>query len=425
AACGSDEESSQEETESLSCSEVYPLSGALATGTTSTGLYDTVTPFEHADVERSHVYRADFAGSVTDPASNTVDTFAFSGTHESPYNIVTRDPDEVFLFGGTQGDQDEALGPYVAKFDAGTGEVLWRTDLRNTKELGEFLWPGLVTAHGNGDLYAIHGSRIARLDASTGAVKGEVELPVPQGTDRADIHFNGFTVLRSGTIVTKSFGRPDGCTAQGTDVIAECVTDETPHPPSILVAVDSESLSVIDSFQLDQGSSGRITSGLFGARELIYVPGDENFVRFELVAGELVIDELWSVDDYLEPGETPASAPAIMGDWIVFQTNSGLSTAPLSVHAVAQEDSSNRLRTVPFTPSTLGFSAIPSALTVDPETLRIYAMDAIRGQVASLELVDGNSLEVRWIVDQFTLHHTSLVGPPEARVFVGTDAPGV
>ena len=388
---------------------VFPISSAIQPGPTKTGLYRTVTPFEHADTGRTHVYPADFGGSLSSPELNTVEVRQFSGVHETPYNIVTRNRNELFLFGGTMGRRDEAKGPYVVKFDATTGQVLWRTDLRDTKALGEFLWPGLVTVHGNGDLYAIHGIRIVRLDPATGAVRDEVELPVPDGFAAEDITYNGFSVLSSGIMVTKSFGRP----ARGAG-----------FPPSIVVTVDPNNLSIIDSYQLEEGSAGRLTVGRFQDDEYIYVPGVRSIFRFAVDGSELRLDDGWSVTDYVGPGQGPASAPVMMGDWVVFQTNAGLrATAPLSVYAVSQADSDLRLRTEPFSAGTNGVSFIPSALTVDPDNMRVYSMDAGSGKIGGIELVDGERLETRWVVDQTTMNHTSLVGPSNARVFVSTDAP--
>lgn len=403
--------------------DAYPISAELKPGTTNTGLYETVTAFEHADVQRTHVYPADFGGSLTGPSDNTVLVRPLAGLHETPYNIVTRERDEVFVYGGTQGDREEARGPYVAKLDAETGAVLWRSDLRNTKELGEFLWPGLVTAHGNGDLYAIYGSRLARLDPVDGTVKTELELPIRTGTKAEDTNFNGFTVLSSGLIVTKSFGRPAGCVEQGADAFLNCVTEETPLAPSIVVMVDPDTMTVLDTVELDESSGGRLTQSVFEDREYVYVPGEDTIFRFIVDGETLALDEGWSVADYLEPGQTLASAPAIMGDWVVFQTNANVSSAPLSVLAVSQANDAVRLSVDPFSAGIPPLSFIPSALTVDPDNLRIYPMDAGRGQIGCVELVDGARLETRWVVDQLTLSHTSLVGPPDARVFVSTDAP--
>jgi hypothetical protein len=142
----------------------YPLSYRLWPGFSRDSLYETVTPFEHADAQRSHLHTADFGGSLAHPASNVVNIRAFEGIHPTPYNVVTRDEDEVFMIGGTAGEDEGSIGPYVVKFDAWTGDVVWNVQLRNMRELGEFMWPGLVTAHGNGYIYAVAGSHIWKLD---------------------------------------------------------------------------------------------------------------------------------------------------------------------------------------------------------------------------------------------------------------------
>ncbi|ETR68842.1 MAG: hypothetical protein OMM_10120, partial [Candidatus Magnetoglobus multicellularis str. Araruama] len=50
-----------------------------------------------------------------------------------------------------------------------------------------------------------------------------------------------------------------------------------------------------------------------------------------------------------------------------------------------------------------------------------------RGQIACLKFVEGEGggeLVERWVIDQRTLNHLALIGPPEARMLVSTDAPG-
>ena len=70
-------------------------------------------------------------------------------------------------------------------------------------------------------------------------------------------------------------------------------------------------------------------------------------------------------------------------------------------------------------------SFIPSALTVDPDNQRIFAMDTGRGQIASIELVDGERLVTRWVVDQVTLNHTSLAVNSYRRCFVVNPSAGL
>jgi hypothetical protein len=188
----------------------------------------------------------------------------------------------------------------------------------------------------------------------------------------------------------------------------------------LLVAINPENLEVIDLYQMGESSGGRITSSIYSDTQYLYVPGVENIIRLTWTGSQLLLDTGWEVADYVKPGQTPASAPVVMGDWIVFQTNYSISTAPLTVWAISQADSSNRLSIDPFGIGLNGRSIIPSALSVDPENMRIFAMDAMAQKIGAIDLVDGNRLEVRWIADQMTLSHTSLVGTKEERVLAAT-----
>jgi hypothetical protein len=163
----------------MNANAMYPISTQLQTGPSDHGLYQTVTPFEHANSQRTHVHPADFAGSLSDPELNLVSTRIFEGTYPSPYNIVTREANELFLFGGTNGEDESSDGPYVVKYDTNYGTVVWDFQLHNMRELDEFMWPGLIAAHGNGFLYTVAGSNIWKLDADTGAVLAYTTLPAP------------------------------------------------------------------------------------------------------------------------------------------------------------------------------------------------------------------------------------------------------
>lgn len=99
----------------------------------------------------------------------------------------------------------------------------------------------------------------ARLDPRDGNVEREIQLPTHAGAVPEDINYNGFTVLESGVIVTASFGRPAGCTDQGVDAFQNCVSEDTPLPPSVVVSVDPDSLDVLDTYQLEEGVGGRLT----------------------------------------------------------------------------------------------------------------------------------------------------------------------
>src|SRR5262249_32312483 len=60
--------------------------------------------------------------------------------------------------------------------------------------------------------------------------------------------------------------------------------------------------------------------------------------------------------------------------------------------------------------------------SVDPENNRVYVMDAGAQKLAGLNLVNGK-LSVAWTKDQTTLSFTTLIGPKDQRVLIGTDIP--
>jgi hypothetical protein len=61
-------------------------------------------------------------------------------------------------------------------------------------------------------------------------------------------------------------------------------------------------------------------------------------------------------------------------------------------------------------------------VSVDPENQRVYVMDAGAQKLAGVDLVDGQ-LSVAWTQDQTTLSFTTLIGPADQRVLIGTDIP--
>src|SRR5262249_12279663 len=126
---------------------------------------------------------------------------------------------------------------------------------------------------------------------------------------------------------------------------------------------------------------------------------------------------------YLKDGQTAASAMAVIGDYVVTMTNGGAPTStPMSVVAVSQADASKGANLQPFANTGAKNSFIPSMVSVDPENNRVYVMDAGAQKFAGINLVDGQ-LSVAWTQDQTTLSFTTLVGPKDQRVLIGTNIP--
>jgi hypothetical protein len=94
----------------------------------------------------------------------------------------------------------------------------------------------------------------------------------------------------------------------------------------------------------------------------------------------------------------------------------------MSVVAVSQADASEVLSIEPFAESGSDNSFIPSMVSVDPASQRIYVMDAGAGKIGAVALEDGK-LSTVWSDDQTTLSFTTLIGPDGQRVLIGTDIP--
>lgn len=94
----------------------------------------------------------------------------------------------------------------------------------------------------------------------------------------------------------------------------------------------------------------------------------------------------------------------------------------MSVVAVSQADSSKVANLQPFANSGAKNSFIPSMVSGDPENDRVYVMDAGAQKLAGVDLVNGQ-LSVAWTQDQTTLSFTTLIGPKDHRVLIGTDIP--
>ncbi|MEO1171286.1 MAG: hypothetical protein AAFX94_04435, partial [Myxococcota bacterium] len=346
--------------------DAFPITSGLTPGATTGPFYASVSPFEYADRARSHVHSADFFGSMSAPEENSVSSRTMTGTYEFPYNVATRDRDELFVYGG---DPVSGITPYVAKISIGTGEQVWRTEIPYGE--GQFSWPGLAAIHGNGDVYAVHSSSLIRIDPLSGEIRGSVELPAPEGRSTANMAYNGFNVSSTGLLVLKSLGRPEGCELQGFDALSECVTEETPAPPSLFSLLDPETLEVEDSLEFDSNVFGRLAIATFDEREFIYIVAETELTRIEIKDGTLVLDESWSYADFTKDGQSSPTAAVVMDDWVVFQMNGSPAQTPMTVHAVSQADSSVFATADPFGPGGAGISFVLSSLTADPATLRV------------------------------------------------------
>ncbi|MFD8781011.1 hypothetical protein [Kitasatospora sp. NPDC059599] len=381
--------------------------------------YPTIAAFEVHDSNRTHRYGcAHFEGA---PSNNQVYAYSSQQVYATPYNIVDRGPDELYVYGGGYGDDPAASGSFVSRVEPGTFNEVWRQVLINTNATDEWDYPGVLNVLADGSLVVIYGYHIARIDPQTGKVLARTTLPTGGSAPR-DTAYNGYDALPDGTIVAKTVNRQPGCTEQGFSAFLNC-PDPSAVPPSIMVAIDPKSLQVLSQVALPEMMGGRITTSTLNGTPEIYLPGATKLFRYAYRNDAFVPDSSWGPVPYLKDGQTAASAMAVIGDYVVTMTNGGKPTpTPMSVVAVSQSDSTKVANIQPFADSGSKNSFIPSMVSVDPENDRVYAMDAGAGKLAGIDLANG-ALSVAWTQDQTTLSFTTLIGPADQRVLIGTDIP--
>jgi hypothetical protein len=382
--------------------------------------YPTIAAFEVHDSNRTHLYDcAHFAGAATD--ANQVFAHRSVQDYITPYNIVDRGPNELYIYGGAYGDNPDASGSFVSRVEPGTFDEVWRRVLINTHVTGDWNYPGVLNVMADGTLVVIFGYQIARIDPATGDVLAQASLPTGD-SEPGDTAYNGFDALPDGTIIAKTVNRQPGCTEQGFSAFLDC-SDPTSAPASVMVAVDPATLAVLGQVTLPEMIGGRVTTTVDGDQALVYLPGTSNLFRYTYADGTFTADPSWGPVPYLQDGQTAASAMAVIGDHVVTMTNGGAPTStPMSVVAVRQTDDSQIANLQPFADVGAKNSFIPSMVSVDPENQRVYVMDAGAQKLAGVDLVDGQ-LSVAWTQDQTTLSFTTLIGPADQRVLIGTDIP--
>jgi hypothetical protein len=293
--------------------------------------------------------------------------------------------------------------------------------LINNNATNEWDYPGVLNVMNDGSLIVIYGYHVARLNPATGAVEASTALPTGQSAPR-DTAYNGYDALPDGTIIAKTVNRQKGCTENGFSAFLQC-PDPSQVPLSVMVAIDPTTLKVISQITLPEMMGGRVTTAHFNGKDYIYLPGTKSLYRYTFQNGKFAADPTWGPVSYLKSGQTAGSAMAVMGDHVVAMTNRGAPTStPMSVVAVSQADASKVANLEPFSDSGSKNSFIPSMVSVDPTSHLIFVMHAGAGKIGAVALNNG-SLSTKWTQDQTTLSFTTLIGPSNQRVLIGTNIP--
>lgn len=379
--------------------------------------FPSAAPFEHADSSRSHLFAA-----VTEPSASQLRGKAIEVEVQLAenlpgiWNLATRGPGELVVLAGALGaNTGSAGGPFVAMLDADSLREQWRTRLLPPGTTGEWNYPGSVGIPANGFLYALFGYRLAKLDAASGRVLAITVLPTAQRP--ADVAYNGFVATSDGTLVMKSLHRVPGCTVDGfRAVMGDCGSAAT--PPSMLVAVDPESMKVVSVLQAPEALGGRITATAWNGRDLIYAPGQDFVHRFVWEGAQLRRDESWGPVAYRLEGQTTATAAAAMGAVVVLQTNALPSRTPMSILAISQADAQRVWRLQPFRDRPGSF--MPSMPTVDPDAQTVFSFDGGANRLVALQFNLDSGLTELWQAQQSSFSFSALIGPTGDRVFISS-----
>lgn len=385
-------------------------SEALVTGAFGDAWYASVAPTEHVDSSRSQVHEH---ACALDQVTGSVGPYTIAqrkapASYPRAYNIATREPDELFLYGGYPGQG----GAYVAKLDPDTLEEVWRATVTIPSTQWSFI--GAMGVLGDGYVYSIQSNILAKIDPISGA-KQELALPqlaAPTGTGAA---YNGFVVTAGNKIVAKSMERGP-CSGDGTGGL-KCVLSH--GLPSTVVVVNPNNMKILAQLQTSEPALGRIMTERHDGADYIYIPGASALVRYVYDDGVLALDPTWGPVPYGTSGAN-ASGVGLLGDYAVTQTNYMPSSTPSWVVAAHIRDSSEQYAIQPFVKpngTASKRSWVPDKAAMDSESGRIYAEDAYAGQIGALSL-GPDGLKVEWKVQQIGTGFPALVGPPEARQLV-------
>jgi hypothetical protein len=389
----------------------------LRVGPTNSAYFSTVSPFEHFDSQRTLVF----------PSTCTLAEIAGRGpikivarearrTYAKPYVPITRLRNQVYIYGfGTNPQTD---GGFVASINPVTLVQRWRTTIKAPPP-AQWSYPGVLTVNGKGFLYAIYANVLVKLDANTGKTLARRLLPEnPKGYGAA---YNGLVILPDGRIVAKGIERGP-CAKSGTFAGLQCASKNA--LPSPVVVVDPGNLKILSHFTSIQPITGRVAAGSIGHTVYVYMAQRDNLVRYRYQRSNatLHLDKGWGPVRYRTGQQTPGTAPGLLRNWAVLQTNFLPSTSPMTVTAVNIFNSKKVFRIKPFARATriLGHSFEVSKSALDSATGNVYTEDSGVSQLVGMHFDAKRGFRVLWRDRVESLEFPVLIGPPAHRQIVFT-----
>ncbi len=389
------------------------------------GYYSSLNGAEISDSERSGLFPcATFTGSMDGP--NQVYAWRSVDDYPGVSYINNRRPGELYVVGGEFPTLEDPnmVGPFVAKADATTGKQIWRTYLDNLNAADHWIANANLNILDNGNIAFSWSSQIVLIDGDTGLILKHNTLP-PGDAPAIDVNYKHLTIAPDRTLILKDQTRPVGCTGQGTMAIMPCLAKGMHWPSSHLAAVDPDTLEVLDDIPLPEPAVSPHAITTFDGKIYIYIGMRESARRYiwDPATRKLSADETWIIHP-MQEGQSEATAPTIVGDWVGFQLNGGGSDTKASSIVVASQRDASKMEVIfPFGPLEKGqWSFCPPKAGADPQNSMIYSADMGIGKVAGIRLDQTTGkMEVAFVVDDMTNTFQPLIGPKDRRVLLLTN----
>jgi hypothetical protein len=388
----------------------------------SPGYYPSLNGAEVGDAQRSALYpQATFGGSFTGP--NVVFAHRSPSIYQGTTFLNNRRPGELFLLGGDSPaiSGPVAPGPYVAKVDPVTGEQIWRTYLDNANVTVRWIANTNLNILASGKIAESWGNTIVLIAPESGRILKANTLPTGD-TPARDANFKHLTIAPDGTLILKNQNMPVGGTGQGSMGMIQAYAKGLKPNNSRIVAVDPESLQVLDAIDMPESAGSPHVITMFEGKIAIYAVAYKHVFRYfwDPQTKKLSQDKSWVVS-YLAKGQQNGACAGVMGDWIVIQTNGPVTKdIASSIVAINQKEPSRMTSVFPFgqlKPGQISFA--PPKSGTDHENNMIYSADVGMGKLAGIKLYQATGeMKTVWVADNPTTSFQSLIGPKDQRVLM-------
>jgi len=383
---------------------------------------------EHTDNTKSGAYPcATFTGSYS--GKNQVYQYRSQTTYSLINFVNFAGPNAGYLQGGapTQSGSNSS-SQFVARFDPATGQQIWRTYLTNVNTTGQFIAFGSQAIINDGTMVTAAGHTFWKLDPKTGAILASQAQPII-GSPATDANLDGIIVApdKQGTLLSKTQNRPVGCPTQGNFAIGSCVSKYGNPPNTTVVAADPKTLKNLAAIEVNQQVQARGNVTEHNGKIYMYTNGTKSLLRviWNPRTQTLTQDKSWE-PNVLFGGLTGGAAPAIMGNWIIADSNANPSkTTPQCIFAVSQDNPKDVHTICPWgkkfpVASGATSSEAPALPGIDAANNLIYVQDYELKGIYALRLnQQTGDMKVAWSrPDVWSGDYFSMVGPANQRVLI-------